>query len=88
MQFHKLTGRAEQPTKADKSAPTGFRGIFLKPLIGGGHGVVIRAPLRFAEAPTAYPFRFCHPLLFDRLPTNTSYALGYLTSGVEKGSGD
>ena len=26
-----------------------------------------------AEAPTAYPFRFCHPLPFGCLPTNNSY---------------
>ena len=35
MGFNKLNGIAEQPAKADKSAPTGFRGICLKPIIGG-----------------------------------------------------
>src|SRR5712692_4479111 len=41
-------------------------------IIGDGHRVLIRAPLRFAEAPTAYLFRFCHPLPFGCLPTNNS----------------
>ncbi len=52
MSFNKLSGILEQPAKADKSAPTGIRGICLKPIIGGGREVVIHAPLRFAEAPT------------------------------------
>ena len=43
--LNKLTGRAEQPAKADKSAPTGIWGICLKPIIGDGHGVLIRARL-------------------------------------------
>jgi hypothetical protein len=44
--LNKLIGMSEQPAKADKSAPTGFRVLCLKPIIGGGHGVLIRAPLR------------------------------------------
>src|SRR5713226_3945147 len=42
MSFNKLSGIPEQPAKADKSAvctnksaPTGIRGICLKPIIGG-----------------------------------------------------
>jgi hypothetical protein len=36
----------------DKSAPTDIRGICLNLIIGGVREVLIRAPLRFAEAPT------------------------------------
>src|SRR5260370_32595263 len=40
--------------QSHKSAPTGIRGICLKPIIGGVREGLIRAPLRFAEAPTMW----------------------------------
>jgi hypothetical protein len=52
MGFTKLSEIPEQPAKADKSAPTGIPVICLNLIIGGERGVVRRAPLRFAEAPT------------------------------------
>jgi hypothetical protein len=55
MRFHKLTGIVEEPAKADKSAPTDVLIISLKFIIGGVREALIRAPLRFAEAPTMWP---------------------------------
>src|SRR5260370_26898166 len=63
MSFNKLIGIPEQPAKADKSAPTGIRGMCLKPIIGpyGCPDYLVNvhnrrwarsSDTRFAEAPT------------------------------------